>query len=181
MAGSTPAIVLRACSMMTKFVMLQATAQGRWLRGDQVCIVTGAVNAHQHRHRLHAAGGVLRDRRAGLNCSPLSSVNGAVEGLTRALALELGPRLRIRDCADMKKPQRTHTDPYREIKAIEPHSGFVDTERFDHMPAEKKQKMLEVSSRQTCRAMPGADLASGDRARPHHCLCSAAARRSVEL
>lgn len=38
--------------------------------------------------------GVL-SRRPGLNCSGLGAVNSAVEGLTRALALELGPNLRV--------------------------------------------------------------------------------------
>lgn len=64
--------------------------------------------------------GVL-NRRPGLNCSPLASTNGALEGLTRALALELGPRLRV--------------------NCLSP--GFCDTERFDHMDEEKKRGMLE--------------------------------------
>ena len=38
--------------------------------------------------------GVL-SRRPGLNCSGLGAVNGAVEALTRALALELGPDIRV--------------------------------------------------------------------------------------
>lgn len=38
--------------------------------------------------------GVL-SRRPGLNCSGLGAVNGAVESLARALALELGPKLRV--------------------------------------------------------------------------------------
>ncbi len=38
--------------------------------------------------------GVL-SRRPGLNCSGLGAVNGAVEALTRALALELGPNIRV--------------------------------------------------------------------------------------
>ena len=38
--------------------------------------------------------GVL-NRRPGMNCSPLASTNGALEGLTRALALEWGPQLRV--------------------------------------------------------------------------------------
>lgn len=41
--------------------------------------------------------GVL-NRRPGINCVPLAVVNGALEGLTRALALEFGPRLRV-NCA----------------------------------------------------------------------------------
>mmetsp|Transcript_9098 Transcript_9098/g.15249 ORF Transcript_9098/g.15249 Transcript_9098/m.15249 type:complete len:295 (-) Transcript_9098:72-956(-) len=63
--------------------------------------------------------GVL-NRRPGINCVPLATVNGALEGLTRALALEFGPRLRV--------------------NALSP--GFCDTERFDHIPANKKAAML---------------------------------------
>ena len=51
---------------------------------------------------------------------PLASVNGALEGLTRALALEFGPRLRV--------------------NALSP--GFCDTERFDRMEPLKKAAML---------------------------------------
>jgi len=65
-------------------------------------------------------GGVL-NRRPGINCSPLASTNGALEGLTRALALELGPSLRV--------------------NCLSP--GFCDTERFDHMDEERKRGMLE--------------------------------------
>jgi len=64
--------------------------------------------------------GVL-NRRPGLNCSPLASTNGALEGLTRSLALELAPRLRV--------------------NCLSP--GFCDTERFDHMDAAVKQAMLQ--------------------------------------
>lgn len=38
--------------------------------------------------------GVL-SRRPGMNCSGLGAVNGAVEALTRGMALELGPELRV--------------------------------------------------------------------------------------
>ena len=64
--------------------------------------------------------GVL-NRRPGINCSPLASTNGALEGLTRALALELGDRLRV--------------------NCLSP--GFCETERFDHMDEEKKKGMLK--------------------------------------
>lgn len=67
--------------------------------------------------------GVL-NRRPGLNCSPLGAANGAVEALTRSLALELGPRLRV--------------------NCLSP--GFVDTERFDHLPQERRQAMLEATA-----------------------------------
>lgn len=63
--------------------------------------------------------GVL-NRRPGINCSPLASTNGALEGLTRALALELGARLRV--------------------NCLSP--GFCETERFDHMDEEKKRGMM---------------------------------------
>ena len=64
--------------------------------------------------------GIL-NRRPGLNCVPLAMANGALEGLTRSLALEWGPRLRV--------------------NCLSP--GFCDTERFDHMDPERKAKMLE--------------------------------------
>lgn len=64
-------------------------------------------------------GGVL-NRRPGINCSPLASTNGALEGLTRALALEFGDRLRV--------------------NCLSP--GFCETERFDHMDPVKKAQML---------------------------------------
>mmetsp|Transcript_64897 Transcript_64897/g.205013 ORF Transcript_64897/g.205013 Transcript_64897/m.205013 type:complete len:146 (-) Transcript_64897:234-671(-) len=63
--------------------------------------------------------GVL-NRRPGLNCSPLAVTNGAIEGLSRALALELGPRLRVNTFSP----------------------GFHDTERFDKMDDAKKEAML---------------------------------------
>jgi len=63
--------------------------------------------------------GIL-NRRPGLNCAPLSMANGALEGLTRTLALEWGPKLRV--------------------NCLSP--GFCDTERFDHMDSERKKKML---------------------------------------
>jgi len=63
--------------------------------------------------------GVL-NRRPGINCVPLATVNGALEGLTRALALEFGPRLRV--------------------NCLSP--GFCDTERFDRMEPFKKAAML---------------------------------------
>lgn len=62
-------------------------------------------------------------RRPGERCSPLASSNGAVEALTKALALELGPRLRV--------------------NCLSP--GFVDTERFDHMAPESKANMIEAT------------------------------------
>ena len=63
--------------------------------------------------------GVL-NRRPGKNCAPLAATNGALEGLTRSLALDLGPRIRV-NCMS---------------------PGFCDTERFDHMDPERKAAML---------------------------------------
>jgi len=63
--------------------------------------------------------GIL-NRRPGLNCAPLAIANGALEALTRSLALEWGPRLRV--------------------NCLSP--GFCDTERFDRMDAERKAQML---------------------------------------
>ena len=63
--------------------------------------------------------GIL-NRRPGLNCSPLAMANGALEGLTRSLALEWGPKLRV--------------------NCLSP--GFCDTERFDHMTEERKANMM---------------------------------------
>lgn len=51
--------------------------------------------------------GVL-SRRPGLNCSGLGAVNAAIEGLTRALALELGPDVRV-NCAS---PGMVRSDAY---------------------------------------------------------------------
>ena len=63
--------------------------------------------------------GVL-GRRPGVNCCPLAVTNGALEGLTRSLALELGPRLRV--------------------NCLSP--GFCDTERFEHMDKDRKAAMF---------------------------------------
>jgi NAD(P)-dependent dehydrogenase (short-subunit alcohol dehydrogenase family) len=85
-----------------------------------------AYHSCKHLAPLLADGGSialvagLLNRRPGINCVPLASVNGALEGLTRALALEFGPRLRV--------------------NCLSP--GFCDTERFDRMDPEKKDAML---------------------------------------
>lgn len=62
--------------------------------------------------------GVL-SRRPGENCSGLGAVNGAVESLTRALALELGPDLRINCCSP----------------------GMVRSDAYAAMPAEAREAM----------------------------------------
>ncbi len=51
--------------------------------------------------------GVL-SRRPGKNCSGLGAVNSAVEGLTHALALELGPAIRVNCCS----PGMVRSDAY---------------------------------------------------------------------
>lgn len=98
----------------------------------------GAYHCAKHfgssRRRLLRDGGAIvftagiLNRRPGLNCAPLAVVNGALEGLTRSLALELGPRLRV--------------------NCLSP--GFCDTERFDHMDLSKKAAML----RNTAESLP---------------------------
>eukprot|EP00980_Cylindrotheca_fusiformis_P028512 scaffold22607_cov123-Cylindrotheca_fusiformis.AAC.9 len=67
--------------------------------------------------------GIL-NRRPGLNCLPLAIANGALEALTKSLALEWGPRLRV--------------------NCLSP--GFCDTERFDHMTEERKAKMMSSTA-----------------------------------
>jgi NAD(P)-dependent dehydrogenase (short-subunit alcohol dehydrogenase family) len=66
--------------------------------------------------------GVL-SRRPGLNCSALGAVNSAIEGLTRALALELGPRLRVNCCSP----------------------GMVRSEAYEHVPIERREAMYEAT------------------------------------
>jgi len=66
--------------------------------------------------------GVL-SRRPGLNCAGLGAVNGAVEGLTRALALELGPAIRV--------------------NCVSP--GMVRSDAYAAMPAEARERMYEAT------------------------------------
>lgn len=63
--------------------------------------------------------GVL-SRRPGRNVAGLAAVNAAVEGLTRALALELGPNIRV--------------------NCLSP--GMVETEAYCAMPDERRSAML---------------------------------------
>lgn len=98
----------------------------------------GAYHCAKHfgssKRRLLRGGGAIvftagiLNRRPGLNCAPLAVVNGALEGLTRSLALEMGPRLRV--------------------NCLSP--GFCDTERFDHMDLSRKEAML----RNTAESLP---------------------------
>ncbi len=62
--------------------------------------------------------GVL-SRRPGLNCSGLGAVNGAVEALTRALSLELGPDIRV--------------------NCVSP--GMVRSEAYAHLAPEMRDQM----------------------------------------
>ena len=62
--------------------------------------------------------GVL-SRRPGMNCSGLGAVNGAVEGLTRGLALELGPAVRVNCCSP----------------------GMLRTEAYGALPEEARERM----------------------------------------
>lgn len=66
--------------------------------------------------------GIL-SRRPGLNCSGLGAVNSAVEGLTRSLALELGPRIRVNCCSP----------------------GMVRSEAYAQMPAEAREAMYRAT------------------------------------
>lgn len=64
-------------------------------------------------------------RRPRMGASGVSAVNGAVEALTRALALELGPALRV--------------------NAIAP--GLVKTEAYDHLPADVRDDMYAATAK----------------------------------
>lgn len=64
--------------------------------------------------------GVL-SRRPGINCSGLGAVNGAVESLSAALALELGPDIRVNCCAP----------------------GMVRSEAYDHVPEDARNEMYQ--------------------------------------
>ncbi len=66
--------------------------------------------------------GVL-SRRPGINCSGLGAVNAAIEGLTRALALELGPRLRVNCCSP----------------------GMIDTEAYASLSPEARERMYRTT------------------------------------
>ena len=79
--------------------------------------------------------GVL-SRRPGANCSGLGAVNAAVEGLARALALELGPRLRV--------------------NCISP--GMARTEAYARMPEDKRETMY----RETGASLPVGRVGEAD-------------------
>jgi len=118
------------------------TALGRAVHGSFLSLATADVKAlfegklwgpwycaKYGAPRLAHGGGIVfvsgvLNRRPGMNCSPLGAANGAVEALTRSLALELGPALRVNCLCP----------------------GFVDTERFDHMDPDKRSLMLEATA-----------------------------------
>jgi len=85
----------------------------------------GPYRVAQGLHDRMAEGGSITffsgvlSRRPGLNCAALGAVNAAMEGLTRSLALELGPRLRV--------------------NCISP--GMVRTEAYDHLPEVRREAM----------------------------------------
>lgn len=79
--------------------------------------------------------GVL-SRRPGINCSGLAAVNSAVEGLARALALELGPALRVNCCSP----------------------GMVRSDAYARMPKEAREKMY----RDTGASLPAGRVGSTD-------------------
>lgn len=64
--------------------------------------------------------GVL-SRRPGANCAGLGAVNGAIEALTRAMALELGPDIRV--------------------NCLSP--GMVRSEAYDAMPEDARKTMYD--------------------------------------
>lgn len=68
--------------------------------------------------------GVL-SRRPGTNCAGLAAVNAAVEGLSRALALELSPRIRV--------------------NTLSP--GMTRTEAYDGMPDDARDAMFRTVSK----------------------------------
>lgn len=79
--------------------------------------------------------GVL-SRRPGVNCSGLGAVNSAVEGLTRGLALELGPDIRV--------------------NCVSP--GMVASEAYAHVPEEARERMY----RETGASLPAARIGTPD-------------------
>ena len=122
-----------------RFDGLVVTAAGKAAHGPVLSLPTkdtrdmlesklwGAYYCAKHLSPLLLDGGSvvfcagILNRRPGLNCAPLAMANGALEGLTRTLALEWGPRLRV--------------------NCLSP--GFCDTERFDHMETSHKQAMMD--------------------------------------
>ncbi len=66
--------------------------------------------------------GVL-SRRPGMDCSGLSAVNGAIEALTRGLALELGPDLRV----NCMSPGMVRSEAYDGMEEVARDAMYRDT------------------------------------------------------
>jgi NAD(P)-dependent dehydrogenase (short-subunit alcohol dehydrogenase family) len=75
--------------------------------------------------------GIL-NRRPGVNCAALAMANGALEGLTKSLALEFGGGA---------THNNNNNNKILRVNCLSP--GFCDTERFDHMDVERKHRMLD--------------------------------------
>lgn len=89
-------------------------------------VFTAYLCAKHFGPRLRSGAGIvfvagILNRRPGMRCAPLAMANGALEGLTKSLALDFGPDLRV--------------------NCLSP--GFCDTERFDHMDPQRKQQMMD--------------------------------------
>jgi len=97
------------------------TVEGK-LWGPWFCAKYGAPKLREGGAIVFCSGVLCR--RPGLNCTPLVAGNGAIEAVTKALALELGPRLRV-NCFS---------------------PGYFDTERYAHLPADSKANFLEATA-----------------------------------
>lgn len=75
-------------------------------------IAKAALNKIRPSGSITFFSGVL-SRRPGMNCSGLGAVNGAVEALSRSLALELGPNIRV-NCLS---PGMVRSDAYAVMEA----------------------------------------------------------------
>ena len=71
-----------------------------------------------------------------MNCSGLGAVNAAVEGLTRGLALELGPRLRVNRIS----PGMARTEAYAGRPEDKREAMYRDTGHLCRSGASAKQK-----------------------------------------
>jgi NAD(P)-dependent dehydrogenase (short-subunit alcohol dehydrogenase family) len=87
-----------------------------------------------HNGSIVFCAGIL-NRRPGMNCAPLAMANGALEGLTKSLALEFGGG------GASHRDNNSNNHKILRVNCLSP--GFCDTERFDHMEVERKQRMLD--------------------------------------
>jgi NAD(P)-dependent dehydrogenase (short-subunit alcohol dehydrogenase family) len=86
-----------------------------------------------HNGSIVFCAGIL-NRRPGMNCAPLAMANGALEGLTKSLALEFGGGVGSLNA-------NSNNAKILRVNCLSP--GFCDTERFDHMDVQRKQRMLD--------------------------------------